>query len=120
MTPALRAVLRKEVRQITRDPRLLAMLVVAPALQLLIFGYAVDFEVDHIDTRVCDLDGSAPSRELARGLAADGTFRLRLPPAACSRSGRTSVTRRGFSVCCSRWQARRRRTGRRRAMSGCR
>lgn len=76
MTPALRAVLRKEVRQITRDPRLLAMLVVAPAFQLLIFGYAVDFEVDHIDTRVCDLDGSAQSRELARGLAADGTFRL--------------------------------------------
>ncbi len=76
MTPALAAVLRKEIRQITRDPRLLAMLVVAPALQLIIFGFAVDFEVDRVDTVLCDHDLSARSRELARGLAADNTFRI--------------------------------------------
>lgn len=76
MTPAFTAVLRKEIRQITRDPRLLALLVVAPAFQLVIFGYAVDFDIDRVDTVLCDLDHSARSRELARGLAADGTLRL--------------------------------------------
>lgn len=83
MTPALRAVLRKEVRQIARDPRLLAMLVLAPALQLLVFGYAVDFEVDHVDTRICDLDATHQSREMIRGLGADGTFRVLGPAADC-------------------------------------
>ncbi len=83
MTPAFRAVVRKEVRQITRDRRLLPMLVVAPMFQLIIFGYAVDFEVQHVATVVCDRDHTAESRELVRGLEADGTFRDVGPARVC-------------------------------------
>jgi ABC-2 type transport system permease protein len=97
MTAALGAVARKEIRQITRDRRLMLLLVVAPAVQLLIFGYAVDFEVDHIDAVVCDLDGTATSRDLTRSLFADGTFRWAgaaydcLYPEEDLRSGRAQV-----------------------------
>jgi ABC-2 type transport system permease protein len=51
---------------------------------LVVFGYAVDFDVDRVDTVVCDLDRSARSRELARGLAADGTFRIVGPATDCA------------------------------------
>jgi len=74
MTPAYRAVVRKEVRQISRDKRMLPMLVVAPMIQLTVFGYAVNFEVNRVDTVICDEDDSAASRRLVRSLEADGTF----------------------------------------------
>jgi ABC-2 type transport system permease protein len=75
VTPAYRAVVRKEVRQISRDRRMLPMLVVAPMIQLTVFGYAVNFEVNRVDTVVCDEDDSSDSRALVRSLQADGTFR---------------------------------------------
>jgi ABC-2 type transport system permease protein len=69
------AVFRKEVRQTVRDRRIMMMVVAAPMIQTLIFGYAVDFEVDRVPTLVVDLDRSAESRAHARRLLADGTLR---------------------------------------------
>jgi len=74
MTPGLMAVMRKEVRQVTRDRRLMPMLVIAPVVQLIIFGSAVDFEVERLNTVVCDQDGTAESRDLVRRFTADKTF----------------------------------------------
>lgn len=71
----LLAVVRKETLQTVRDPRLLVMLMAAPALQLLVFGYAVDFEVDRLPTVIADLDRTAESRAHVRALLADGTLR---------------------------------------------
>lgn len=84
----LGAVLRKELRQIGRDRRLLPLLFVAPIVQLMVFGHAVRFDIEEIDTAVCDLDGSAASRDLARRLVADRTFRPLEPPADCARPER--------------------------------
>ncbi|HVO21903.1 MAG TPA: ABC transporter permease [Anaeromyxobacter sp.] len=70
----LAAVFRKEVRQTARDPRMMFMLVVAPLLQTLIFGFAVDFTTDHVPTLVLDRDGTDVSRLQARRLLADGTL----------------------------------------------
>jgi ABC-2 type transport system permease protein len=75
MTPAVLAVLRKEFRQIARDRRMIGILVGAPTLQLIIFGFAMNLEINRLDAVVCDLDGTARSRELVQGLLADGTFR---------------------------------------------
>jgi ABC-2 type transport system permease protein len=50
------ALLRKEFRQMLRDPRVAGMLFVAPAAQLLIFGYAVTTDVRHAKTLVVDHD----------------------------------------------------------------
>jgi ABC-2 type transport system permease protein len=70
----LAAVFRKEVRQTVRDRRIMFMLIVAPLIQTVIFGFAVDFDVDRVPTVVVDQDGSPESRRHARRLLADGTL----------------------------------------------
>jgi len=46
------AMILKEFRQVSRDRRTLAMLIVMPVVLLLVFGYAASFEVDEIPTAV--------------------------------------------------------------------
>ena len=74
-TVQLRAVMRKEVSQTVRDRRIMFMLIVAPLLQTVVFGFAVDFQLDHVPTLVVDHDASAQSRQHVRRLLADGTLR---------------------------------------------
>jgi len=66
--------LRKELRQIFRDPQLYRILFVAPLVQLLVFGYAVSTDVRHTRTFVVDHDGGAASRELLAAFTANGAF----------------------------------------------
>ena len=58
------AVADKEMRQARRDPITLAMLIGMPALFLLLYGYALNFDVRNVPIGVIDLDKSAHSREL--------------------------------------------------------
>jgi ABC-2 type transport system permease protein len=67
-------VMRKELIQVLRDRRMIVMLVIAPVIQLVIFGYALDLDVDHIPTVVCDQDHTPESRELIESFFAEGTF----------------------------------------------
>jgi ABC-2 type transport system permease protein len=71
----LAAVFRKEVRQTVRDRRMMFMLIAAPLVQTVLFGFAVDFTTDRVPTVVVDRDGTDLSREHARRLLADGTLR---------------------------------------------
>jgi ABC-2 type transport system permease protein len=66
--------LRKELRQIFRDPQLYRILFVAPLVQLLIFGYAVSTDVRHTATFVVDHDRTAASRRVVDSLVASGYF----------------------------------------------
>jgi ABC-2 type transport system permease protein len=68
------SVLRKESLQTVRDRRVMFMLLVAPLLQLVVFGFAVDYTVDRVPTAIADLDQTRASREHARRLLADGTL----------------------------------------------
>ncbi|MCB9664823.1 MAG: ABC transporter permease [Alphaproteobacteria bacterium] len=70
----LLAVVRKEIRQTLQDRRVLFLLVVAPFLQLLVFGFAIDLGVDAVPTVVVDQDRSPEGRALVAGLLADGTL----------------------------------------------
>ncbi len=70
----LAAVVRKEVLQTLRDRRVLFLLVVAPLLQTVVFGYAVDFDIRRVPTVVVDLDGTPSSRDHVRRLLADATL----------------------------------------------
>jgi ABC-2 type transport system permease protein len=70
----LAAIVRKEVLQTIRDRRVMFMLIAAPLIQTMLFGAAVDLDVDDVPTVVVDGDRSSTSRELVRRLLADGTL----------------------------------------------
>jgi ABC-2 type transport system permease protein len=67
---------RKEFRQLFRDPRLRRVVFVAPLVQLLVFGYAVSTDVRNTRTFVVDADGTAESRALVEAFTASGYFRV--------------------------------------------
>jgi ABC-2 type transport system permease protein len=66
----------KEVRQLFRDPRSKRVMFVAPVLQLVLFGYAVNTDVRNVATAVVDHDRTPTSRELVDALTASGYFRV--------------------------------------------
>jgi ABC-2 type transport system permease protein len=69
-------VAQKELRQLRRDRLTLAMMVMLPLLQLVLFGYAINTDVRNIPTVVYDQDKSAASRDIVRSLEATGFYRL--------------------------------------------
>ncbi|MCP4663688.1 MAG: ABC transporter permease [bacterium] len=71
------AVAHKEVRQIVRDPLTLGMLLGLPAFMLVIFGYAISFDVDHVALGVQDRDRSPASRELIASFVTTDRFDLK-------------------------------------------
>ncbi len=70
----LLAVILKEVRQTVRDKRQMLLIVVAPLIQLVVLGYAVDLDIDRVPTAVVDQDSSVSSRRHLRRLLADKTL----------------------------------------------
>ena len=76
MFERLRAMLIKEFIQVFRDPRMRIVLFVLPALQTVIFGYAVNMDVKNIPTAIFDRDNSRESRDLAAIMASSGHFRI--------------------------------------------
>jgi drug efflux transport system permease protein len=72
----LLAISRKEVIQLRRDPRSLALAFALPVLLLVLFGYAISWDVRNIRTAVLDQDRSAASRELLDAFRASGYFSL--------------------------------------------
>lgn len=72
----IRQIVRKEVRQLLRDPRSRPILFVAPVVQLLLFGYAVNTDVRNTPLAVLDHDRSAVSRALIDEMAAAGYFEI--------------------------------------------
>ncbi len=73
---ALRGLAVKELRHVRHDPRMLVVLVVAPIVQLLIFGYAANLDVASARVVVVDEDRSAASRGLAHAFGASPSFEL--------------------------------------------
>jgi ABC-2 type transport system permease protein len=77
MTHSLRrtaALVRKEVHHIARDPQLLGFALLLPVVLLLLFGYAISFDIDRIPLVIVDRDGTLPSRELADRFVAGELF----------------------------------------------
>jgi len=64
MFARLRQMLIKEFIQVLRDKRTRFILIGPPIVQMIIFGYAANFEIRHVSTVVLDLDQSQESREL--------------------------------------------------------
>ena len=70
------AVGRKEFRQIARDRRSLMVLLFVPAFFLLLYGYALNFDVQNITLAVQDNDRTSASRELVTAFVNSGYFQL--------------------------------------------
>jgi ABC-2 type transport system permease protein len=70
------AVAVKELRQASRDPLSLLLLLGMPAMMLLLYGYAVNFDVRHVKLALQDRDRSAASRDLVASFVNSSYFDL--------------------------------------------
>jgi ABC-2 type transport system permease protein len=68
------AVYRKELRQISRDRRTLLILVFVPAFFLLLYGYALNWDIRHVALGVQDRDGTPESRALVSAFVNSSYF----------------------------------------------
>jgi ABC-2 type transport system permease protein len=72
----IRFLIRKELQEIRRNPRLLPVVIVAPIIQLILLGYAATTDVRDVPIVVMDADRSARSRALVEQFAASRYFRI--------------------------------------------
>jgi ABC-2 type transport system permease protein len=70
------AIALKELRQASRDPLSLAMLLGLPTMMLLLYGYAINFDVRHVGLAVEDRDKKAASRDLVASFVNSTYFDL--------------------------------------------
>jgi ABC-2 type transport system permease protein len=71
----MRALIRKEFRQILRDRRLAISLILPPTLQLLLFGFALNATVSNLRLGVVDDSRTPESRELVANMTESKSFR---------------------------------------------
>jgi ABC-2 type transport system permease protein len=72
----LKFLLRKEFRQIFRDPAIIRLILIMPVIQLLVLPWAADYEVKNIKLAVVDQDHSEYSRKLINKITSSGYFIL--------------------------------------------
>jgi len=76
MFERLKSMLIKEFIQVLRDPKMRFIIFIIPVFQTVVFGYAVNTDVQNVNTAVYDLDNSPESRELTARFAGSGYFRI--------------------------------------------
>jgi ABC-2 type transport system permease protein len=74
MWERIAAMIFKEVRQMARDPGTVAMMLMFPIIQLVIFGYAINNDPRHLPLAVEVNDHSAFSRSIVSGLRQTSYF----------------------------------------------
>src|ERR1017187_5869845 len=87
----IRALIKKEFNQISRDRRLQLSLILPPVLQLTLFGFALSAAVSNVRLAVVDDSHTPESRELISTLPESKSFRLA--------GYYTSVNQLGDAVC---------------------
>ena len=73
---SLLILLEKEFRQVFRDPAILRMIFLMPAVQLLIMPLAADYEVKNVKICVVDYDHSTYSQKLTNKIVASNYFQM--------------------------------------------
>ena len=71
------AVMLKELRQIGRDRISIALIALIPAIDLLLFGYAINFNPRNLDAAVVDQAMTASSRAAVMDMNATGVIELK-------------------------------------------
>lgn len=70
------AIATKEIRQLRRDRLTFGMIVGIPLIQMLLFGYAINFDVRGLNAGVVDEARTSLSRSLAADIAATGIVKI--------------------------------------------
>lgn len=70
------SLLLKELRQILRNKQILAMLIVTPTLQMIVYGLALNPDVQGLMLGVVDMSQTPKSRELTASLLNNNAFQL--------------------------------------------
>jgi len=73
-------ILRKEFSQVLREPRMRLLLFVPPLVQLIVFGFAVNLDVDRAHIAWMDMDGTPASRALHDRFTGSGRFEVVATP----------------------------------------
>ena len=66
----------KEFLQFLRDPKMFAVVLVAPVIQLVFLGYAANRDLNDVNTCILDMDRSESSREFTAGFEQSGYFSI--------------------------------------------
>ena len=69
-------VIVKEFLQLRQDKKMIPVIFVAPVVQLILFGFAVNTDVTNVPTVLVDQDRSAASRDLVSRFVRSGYFEL--------------------------------------------
>ena len=84
------ALLKKEIKEITRDKIIIIMILVMPILNLVVMGYSVNLDAKNVATIIIDKDSSLFSRNLIHSMRNSGYFNINV-------SHDESLARREFS-----------------------
>jgi ABC-2 type transport system permease protein len=68
--------MKKEILELRRDPRLFGVVILAPIIQLNVLGYAATTDVKDIPIAIVDADRSTASRELVHRFEASANFKI--------------------------------------------
>ena len=74
MFDRIREMLIKEFIQVFRDPRMRAVVLIMPCIEVLVIGYAVNMDIHNIRAGIYDLDNTPASRELLSRFSGSGYF----------------------------------------------
>ncbi|MBE0558049.1 MAG: ABC transporter permease, partial [Proteobacteria bacterium] len=77
----IRETVRKEFIQLFRDKRNRPILVMAPLIQLLVFGYVVNYDIKDIRVALIDHARTRESRLMTDAFTGSGIFRITNLPA---------------------------------------
>ena len=72
----IRAVARKEIIQVLRDPRSLMVVLLMPLMQMALLGYGVNLDIKHVPICVFDREGSQQSQALLKAFQASQYFAI--------------------------------------------
>lgn len=72
----IRELVRKEFIQLFRDKKIRPILIIAPLIQILIFGYVVNYDIRDIRLAILDQSQTRESRLIADTFRGNGIFRI--------------------------------------------
>jgi len=67
---------RKEFFQFRRDPKMFALILIAPVVQLIFLGFAANLDVTLVRTVIYDQDRSSTSKDFIEKFSSSGYFRI--------------------------------------------